>query len=177
MIGIFPEIVFLYDYAATLITELGRLFAPNPCRANSNVVVPERIGISPVRLPAKVDGSNPGLDAAPLPLGGVGVGDTGLAGETGDDSVVQPCLYAAVWAKVVLEALPRVCRKGLGRGNSLRGEVGKCRIVRLAVILGAGLVTGAQVSSRGQGTSKPLRSCSVRQSGGASCFLEPSRAS
>src|SRR6187399_1811043 len=90
--------------------------APHARRGNSNVVVPKRVGVPAVRLPAKVDGRDLGLDGAPLPLGGVGVRDAGLAGQAGDDVAVEPRLDGAVRAEVVLEALPAAGGEG-GRGG------------------------------------------------------------
>lgn len=54
--------------------------------------------------------------------------------ETGNGFAVQPGLYAAIGAQVVFKAFPGACRKRLGSRSTLRGEVGKSGIVRLAVV-------------------------------------------
>ena len=64
-------------------------------------------------------------------IGVVGVGSS----LKGTDSVaIQPGLDRSIGAKVVLKAL-KVARGKLSRGcNPLRGEIGKCRVVRLAIV-------------------------------------------
>jgi hypothetical protein len=108
--------------------------ASDTARADGDVIVPEGIRVSSVRLPAKVDSADLGLDATPLPLGGVGVGHTGLAGETGDGFAVQPCLDGAIGAQVVLEALPTAGGKGSGGGDTLGRQVGQGGIVRFTIV-------------------------------------------
>jgi hypothetical protein len=108
--------------------------APNTAGADDDVIVPEGIGVATIRLPSEIDGSNLGLKRAPLPLSGVGIINTGLDGKSVDGVSVQPSLNGTVGSYVVLEALPTAGGKG-GRGsNALRGEVGKRRVVSLAVV-------------------------------------------
>lgn len=107
--------------------------AANPLGADGDIVVPKRVCISAVRLPAKVDARDLWLDAAPLPLRRVGVRDAGLAGEARDGLVVEPRLERAVGAQVVLEALPAVGGQRRRRGDALRRQVRQRRVVRLAV--------------------------------------------
>jgi hypothetical protein len=69
-----------------------------------------------------------------LPLGSVGVGNTRLAGKTGNGFVVQPCLDTAVGAYMILETVPRPSRKSCGGGNALRREVRKGSIIGLSIV-------------------------------------------
>jgi len=106
----------------------------NTARADDDIVVPEGVGVSTIRLPTEVDRGDFGLDGAPLPLGGVTVGDPGLTGKTSNSVAVQPSLNGAVGAQVVFETLPTAGGKGGGGSDTLRGEVGKGGIVGLAVV-------------------------------------------
>lgn len=108
--------------------------ASNTRRADDNVIVPERVGVAAVRLPAEVDARGLGLDGAARPRAGVGVGDARPICQTRNHSAVQPGLNGAVGADVVLKALPVAGGQGGRGGNTLRRELGEGSIVRLAVV-------------------------------------------
>ncbi len=110
------------------------LRAPNASRADGNIIVPKRVGVSAIRLPAEVDGSGLRLDAAPLPLGRVRVAHARLGGQAGNDVAVQPRLNRAVSSEVILEALPAASGEGGRRGDALRRKVGEGGIIGLAVV-------------------------------------------
>ena len=92
--------------------------------ANNNIIIPERIRISTIRLPAKVDGGDLGLGATPLPLARIGIRGPRLHSQTINSGVVQPRLHRAVGAQVILETLPGARRKGFRGSDTLRREVG-----------------------------------------------------
>lgn len=106
----------------------------NPRRADSDIIIPESVRVPSVRLPPKVHGRYLRLDAAPLPLRGVRVRHAGLAGQAGDHGPVQPRLDRSVRSEVVLEALPGVCREGLGGRHALRGEIREGGVVGFAIV-------------------------------------------
>jgi hypothetical protein len=107
--------------------------APNPRRADDNVIIPEGVGVPAVRFPAKVDGRGTRPDAAPLPLVGIRVADSGAVPQAGDGSVVEPCLNGPIGANLVLEAHPLVRGELSGGSNTLRREFRESSVVLLAV--------------------------------------------
>lgn len=108
--------------------------ASNAGRANHDVVVPESIDISAVRLPPEVDPGDIGFYGALLPLGGIAVCNTCLDSKTSNSDSIQPSLNGADKTQVVFEAFPGAGGKGGGGGNTLRREIGKGGIVGLAVV-------------------------------------------
>lgn len=127
--------------------------ASNTGRANGNIVVPEGVDISAVRLPAEVDCADCRLDGRVRPLSGVGIGDTRLDCEAINSLTVQPSLNGAVCAQVILEALPGIGGEGSGGRNALRGEVRKSGIIRFVVVhQNFALATNAEVLAGGLGS-------------------------
>jgi hypothetical protein len=107
--------------------------ATNALGADSNVIVPESVGSTTVRLPAKVDTLDLGLGVAVLPAVGVGGRLAGLVDETLDRAVVEPSGDGAIGGEVVLEALPLVGGDVLGGGDAIGGEIGEGSVVGFVV--------------------------------------------
>ena len=72
------------------------LSASNFSGADSNIIVPEGIDVSSIRLPTKINSCDLRLDAAPLPLRRIAISHTRLASEAGDGISVQPCLDRSI---------------------------------------------------------------------------------
>lgn len=120
--------------------------APNPRRADDDIIIPERVRIATVALPPKVHTSDLWLHGAPCPLSSIGVRDTRFHCETSNRGIVQPRLERAISAKMVFEARPCAGGKGLGGSDTLRRQVGQRSIVGLAVVHhDLGLAADAQV--------------------------------
>ena len=133
---------FIYKKCDALLTSL----APNPRRANRDIIIPEGIGIATIALPAKVHTGDLRDGRSPLPLCCVGVSDTRLDCQAGDSSIVEPGFNRAVSAEMVLEAGPCVRRKSSGRGNALRRKIGQRGVISFAVVHDDfGLATDAEV--------------------------------
>jgi hypothetical protein len=101
--------------------------------ADSNVIVPESVGSTAVRLPAKVDALNLGLGVAVLPTIGVRRRIVGLVNKTLDRAIVEPSGDGAIGGEVVLEALPLVGGDALGGGDAVGGEIGEGSVVGFVV--------------------------------------------
>ena len=126
--------------------------ASNTAGANDDIVIPEGVNATTVRLPTEVYTGDFGYDRATLPLVVVGVGDTRLDGETRNSGAVQPSLNSAIGTQVVFEAFPGTGGKGNGAGNTIGGEVGKGGIVGLAVVhQNFALATNAKILIRAFG--------------------------
>lgn len=110
------------------------LSATNTTGLYGNVVIPKGVGVSAVRLPPKVDSSGFRLVVAPPPLTRIVVGSTRLYGKTGNNLAVEPSFKSAIGTQVVFKTFPSAGGKSSRRGDALRGEVGKSRVVRLAVV-------------------------------------------
>jgi hypothetical protein len=105
--------------------------ATNTSRRNSNIIVPEGVRVPTIRLPSEVNARDLGLDRAPSPLPRVGVV---LRGQPSDGFPVQPRLNGPIRTQVVLKTLPAARGKSLGGRNAVGRQVGKRRIVGLAVV-------------------------------------------
>ena len=125
--------------------------AADASRANSNIIIPERIYVPAVRFPPEINPRDLGLIVGPYPLVVVGVRDTSLDGQSRDSIVVQPRLDGSIGAEVVFEALEATCGKSFGGGNSLRREIRERGVVRLAVVHeDVALAANAEVLVRAQ---------------------------
>lgn len=97
------------------------LSAAHPRRGNRNVIIPKRIGVPPIRLPAKVNSRNLGLEAAALPLRSISISDARFGRQPGNGIPVKPCLDRSVRSEMVLKTLPGA-RGELGRGGDPGGR-------------------------------------------------------
>lgn len=137
-------------FVSLLNTPSSHRLTSNTRTANNDIVIPECVGISTIRLPPKVNTRDLGLKATPRPLSGIGVCSSRLDGQSINSGVVQPCFHGAISSQVVLETLPRAGGKRFGGRDALRGEVGECGIVGFAVVHDdLGLTTNAEMLAGG----------------------------
>jgi hypothetical protein len=106
----------------------------HPRRANSNIIIPESIRITPIALPSKIHSRDLRLNRAARPLLRIRIWCRARRRQCRDRRTVQPCLHAAVRAQVVLETLPGAGGEGFRGGDAVGGEVGQCRVVGFAVV-------------------------------------------
>lgn len=110
------------------------VLASNAAGADDDVIVPERVDISAVRLPTKIDCCDLRYNSASRPSCSIAIGDTRLESQASNSIIIQPSLNGAISAQMVFEALPGASRESGRGGNALRGEIRKGGIVRLAVV-------------------------------------------
>ena len=108
--------------------------ASNALRADSNVIVPESVGSTTVRLPTKVNTLDLRLRLAVLPAVGVRSRVVGLVDKALDRDAVEPGGDGTIGGEMVLEALPGVGGDALGGCDAVGGEIGEGGVVGLVVV-------------------------------------------